>query len=603
MSFNAPDIAHHAPNKHHSSAINTPNTSSRAASVASCGSRDSTLLAPQYNQDSSQDEIQTSNPGDPSDPESSLTKPADWKSTTHELLIMGTLALASLLVALDADILIAALPLLSASLSANTTTAFWAGSAYLLPYAVVQPFLACLSDIFGRRPILLLSLGLFVMGSIPCALADTIATLLAGRVIQGVGGGGIVALAQAVYTDIVPLRQRPKWFGIVLLAWAVGTMIGPVVGGALADMAPDGWRWCFWINLPIGVPAMLASWFLVRLRPAESPLTLSQKLRTVDYGGGVLFMGSVTSALVGVSWGGNQYPWASAPVLAPLVLGLLGLVAFAAHERHVARYPFVQRSVFPDASAVILFILAFLYGLVLFLALYYICFYFSAVRLASATVAGANMIPALALALPASIVCGVLMTRWGRFRWATWSGHALELLGYGLTIMFDEDTPVAIWAVVLSVIGLGSGFSLSSINFGVQTTTRSDRESAAATVMYTFMRSVGMCVGVSVGSTIFQNVAGDALASRGRDAGIAQNAEAFVLRELVFRDPGDEVRVDVVRSFVVGMRAVFIVLTAVKAVALLLSLGVGRRSMDRELDGRYRAAGGKGEKGQQSQHR
>jgi multidrug resistance protein len=509
---------------------------------------------------------------------------------------MLTLACASLLVALDSDILVASLPALATHLNGTTTEAFWAGSAYLLPYAVVQPFLACLSDIFGRRPLLLISLGLFLAGSLPCALADNMATLLTGRVIQGIGGGGIVALAQAIYTDIVPLRQRPKYFGIVLLAWAIGTMIGPVVGGAFTDMSTSGWRWCFWINFPLGGIAFILSFLLIRLQPASSPLTLRQKLLTVDYLGAFLFIASTTSLLIAISWGGNTYAWTSFRTLVPLVAGILGLLFFAAYEAYLAPYPFIPPSLFPTLSSCLLFILALLYGLVLFMAVYYITFYFSAVKLVSATTAGANLIPALALALPSSIVTGLLMTRWGKWRWAVWAGHALEVLGYGLLIRLDEDTPVAQWAVTLCVAGLGSGVSLSSINFGVQANTQTDRESASATVMYTFCRSVGMCVGVSVGSAIFQGIASGSLRGKGLDAGIAGEAEAYVFGTLRFLGEEEELRGQVVGSFVAGLRMVFVVMTVVKAVALGLSLCVKGRGMDRELDGRYRVQDGQREK-------
>jgi MFS family permease len=524
----------------------------------------------------------------------------NYKPSLHHLLIMATVSLASLTVALDSTILISSLPVLAASLDLSTTTAFWAGSAYLLPYAVVQPFLAALSDIFGRRCCMLFSLLAFLVGSIPCAMAHGATALLAGRVVQGIGGGGVVALSQCIFTDIVPLRERPKWFGkTVLLAWAIGTLTGPVVGGLLSDShgvgAPhgygEGWRFMFWINLPISFLALTATWVFVRLQPVDSPMTMRMKLVTVDYVGGLIFIPGLTSLLVALSWGGNQYAWSSWHTIVPLIVGSAALSTFAIWERWGTFCPFMQRSVFPNLSAVLLFTCSFLYGTTLFMALYYVCFYFSAIRLGSPTVAGVDMMAALAFSLPTSIVVGVLMTKLGTFRWAVWCGGVVETAGYGLLLVLDEETCTGTWVGILAVVGIGTGMSLTSLNFGVQTTTTSDRGSGAAAAMYTFLRSTGMCVGVSIGSSVFQNVAAGELNAVGLSERYATDAEAVVFNEMRNMGQGDLLRGEISKAWLDGLRVVWIVMCAVKGLSLLLSLGVKAKTMDRELDGTFKVRG------------
>ena len=531
------------------------------------------------------------------------TSEPPFKPGRTEWAIMFTLSLASLVVALDSTILIAALPELAASLHADTTSTFWAGSGYLLPYAVVQPLLVCLSDVFGRRPLLLLSLVFFLAGSIPCAMAQNMTTFLIGRVIQGIGGGGVVALSQAIFADMLPLRIRPKYFAItVQIAWALGTIVGPVLGGVLAEHGSlshlskysDGWCWIFWLNLPVAMLSIIFTLLLINLDPADCTLSTREKLRTIDYRGMFLFPCALTSILLAISWGGTQHVWSSLATLLPLLLGSGLLAAFIANSVwKKTQYPMLPRSVFSNRSTAILFIVTFLYGTTLFMALYYICFYFSCVQLHGPTQSGADVIAALAFSLPTSVFVGIAITKLGSFRWAIWTGNAIETLGYGLLLLLDEHTGKVKWAGILAVVGIGTGMSLSSCAVGVQSSTTTDRQSANSAVVYTFLRSLGMCVGVAIGSSIFQNVAGNKLLELGLENRYARDAEAFVFTTLRFVKEGDVVRAQVLSAFVHGLRAVWLVTTVVKGCSLAMSLGIREASMDRGLNGKFRVGRGR----------
>jgi len=190
---------------------------------------------------------------------------------------MLTLALISLMVALDATILVSVLPVsgsfrsslkvladidgpqtLAVDLRGSATDAFWAGTSYFLSSAVCQPFIAALSDIFGRKEMLLVSMLFFTLGTVFCApIAKDFTVFFVGRSVQGVGGGGIIAMAQVIFADMVPLRQRPKYFSFVLAAWALGSVLGPLVGGLFVQHAT--WAWCFYINVSVVVACQDAS--------------------------------------------------------------------------------------------------------------------------------------------------------------------------------------------------------------------------------------------------------------------------------------------------------------------------------------------------------
>lgn len=190
------------------------------------------------------------------------------------------------------------------------------------------------------------------IGTILCSVAGNFTVLLTGRSIQGIGGGGIITLTQVIFCDIVPLRQRPKFFAMVLGAWSVGSIVGPVVGGALVENT--SWRWCFHINYPFCGIGFFIAIFLVRLNPVAE-LTLSQKLKRMDWIGACLFISSMTSLLLGISWGGIQHPWSSGATLAPIIAGLFGLVAFFAWQIYRKEHTLLPIAIFRNWSAIAAF--------------------------------------------------------------------------------------------------------------------------------------------------------------------------------------------------------------------------------------------------------
>jgi MFS family permease len=287
--------------------------------------------------------------------------PDIWKPTKNEWLIMISLAFISLMVALDASILVTVLPEIARKLNGSSVEAFWAGTSYLLTSAIFQPVIASISQTFGRQQLLVISLLFFTVGTILCAVSRDFTMMLTGRCIQGVGGGGIITLTQVIFCDIVPLRQRPKYFPLVLGSWSVGSILGPVVGGILTEKA--SWRWCFHINYPFcGIGLIVAVVFVRLNRVAE--LTLSQKLKQTDWIGALIFLGGMTSFLVGLSWGGIQHPWNSAATLAPIILGLCALVVFGRWQRFVRPHSLLPLSIFYNWSAVAAFYCALVNGLI-----------------------------------------------------------------------------------------------------------------------------------------------------------------------------------------------------------------------------------------------
>lgn len=441
-----------------------------------------------------------------------------------------------------------------------------------------MPFLASISDIFGRPILLIFSVVMFTIGSIICATAPDIATLLGGRSVQGIGGGGIIVLSLVIFTDIVPLRQRPKWYGTVQGAWALGNCVGPVLGGVIADGTT--WRWVFYVMFPFCAFGLVSIPFLLTLKPKVE--TLGQKLGRVDWVGSAIFMVSATLFLIAISWGGTRFEWSSAATIAPLIIGAFGLLGTAAWEKYMAKEPFLRHSLFYNVSAISTYICSAIQGLVLFGQLYYIPFYFMSVLEYSPIHTGLALLPVMLTLVPGSIITGVLITRWNGYRWPIWSGWVVTTIGCGLTIMWDENTSIGVWVVTLILLGFGHGSILNAQNFASQAIC-TDGEEAAAAAMYGFLRHFGTALGVGIGGSAFQNIMALKLSwtDLADGGGIAKNAEAFIVQLLEM--PASPAKAEIVNGYVYGFRGVYAVYLGISGTAFVVSLFIRHYDMNKEL--------------------
>ncbi|POS77854.1 major facilitator superfamily transporter [Diaporthe helianthi] len=508
----------------------------------------------------------------------SLRQETEWKPTTHQVMIMVALSVISFMVSLDACIIVTSLSAIVEDLGGTATQSFWVGTAYLLSTAVAMPFLASISDIFGRPILLIFSISMFTVGTVICAVAPDIATLLGGRSVQGIGGGGIIVLSLVIFTDIVPLRQRPKWYGTVQGAWALGNCVGPVLGGAIADNTT--WRWVLYVMFPFCAFGLVSIPSLLTLKPKVE--TMGQKLARVDWVGSAIFMASATLFLVAISWGGTQFEWSGAATIAPLVIGIVGLAGTAAWEKHMAKEPFLRHSLFYNVSAISTYICSAVQGLVLFGQLYYIPFYFMSVLEYSPVHTGLALLPVMLTLVPGSIITGVLITRWNGYRWPIWSGWVVTTIACGLSTMWDADTSIGVWVVTLILLGFGHGAVLNAQNFASQAICN-DGEEAAAAAMYGFLRHFGTALGVGIGGFAFQNIMALKLSWTDLPGGaeIAKNAEAFIVQLLEM--PASPQKTTIVDGYVFGFQGVYRVYLGISAVAFFISLTIKHYDMNKEL--------------------
>ncbi|CAF9940140.1 MAG: hypothetical protein ALECFALPRED_008438 [Alectoria fallacina] len=414
----------------------------------------------------------------------------------------------------------------------------------------------------------MVALVLFLIGAIVAATADGFGSLLVGRSLQGVGGGGLIALTEILVTELVPLRQRGQWFGIISAMWIVGSVIGPIVGGAFAQAV--SWRWIFWINLPfVGLALVLVPLTLVLAFKVSS---LADKLRRVDWIGSVLFIGSTTSFLIPITWGGCVIR--------------VGLMAGSGPtDQYVAQEPLIRLDVFKNRTAAASYFETTLHGMILWCILYYMPLYYEAVKGETPVIAGISLFPATFTVAPAAMVTGIVISRTGRYRWAIWSGWVLTTLGTGILYLLDVNTTTVQWVFLNLVSGLGMGVLFPSMAFSIQAAT-TNKDLAFAVALFSFFHAFGQAIGVAVGGVIFQNQLKKKLLTYPLLASMAgaHSSDASSLVQIIKTMQHGPARTQLIQSYADSLKLVWIVMYALAAVALLSSFLIKGFELDRALE-------------------
>ena len=452
----------------------------------------------------------------------------------------------------------------------------------MLGSTVFQPTFASLSHTFDRKSVILVSIVLFTIGAIVAATAHNVTTLLVGRSIQGVGGGGIISITEVLLTDLIPLRERGKWFGLQSLMWAIGSVTGPIVGGAFTQNVT--WRWIFWINLPfcgiglVGVPIFL------RLRKRSG--LVRERLRIFDWVGAFLLTTSITSFLMPITWGGITFPWSSWHTLVPLILGVFGFLGFLAYESHFALEPLIPLDIFKHRNTLVNYFGNLIQGIILWCLLYYLPLYYEAVKDYNPLIVGIAVFPETFTVTPASVIVGVVVSVTGRYRWAIWSGWFLTVLGMGLLYLLTPTTSIPSWVFINLVPGIGLGLLFSSMSMAIMAAT-TQKDVAFAASMYVFMRSLGQGIGIAVGGVIFQSqlivklLAYPTLAANATQ--LAQDASGLV--QTIKAMPIDlPERNMIVEAYADSLKVVWAVMAGLAALAAVASAWTQGLSLDVSLD-------------------
>ncbi|KAI1814010.1 MFS general substrate transporter [Poronia punctata] len=513
----------------------------------------------------------------------------NFKASKKEILILLTMAALNVILALDATVLPPALPKLAKELNGTAIETFWAGSAYLLANAVFVPFLGAVSDLIGRQAVLLFAVIMFTLGTIISCLAKNFTMLLSGRAIQGVGGGGIYTMSYIVVSDIIPLRQRPKYLSMIIAGWALGTVIGPLTGGVVAEHAI--WQWIFYINYPFCALGLVAVPLAFRSLKLQNQPPLLTALRRIDWVGGFLFIAGVSSFLIGLTWGGVQYEWSDYQTWVPILLGVLATVSSIVYEGFVPAAPFIHLSVWKSTSACLVFALTMVGGFELYTHLYYLPFYMISVKGLSTTLTGVYIMATTLLVVPISAISGRLMTRFGSFLWSIHLGFACLIVSNGVLLLINQHRSLVAHLFLILSISVGHGLLVLSLSIATQAIA-STRDIAYAVSMFTFLRQFGICLGVAIGGTVFENVLLHALERHGfpHDVAVATARDAAAFSGPLADMPAGTEKTAYLDSFVEGFHGIFYLLLALAVVSFLLSFLIKHHDMNTRLESDHRIA-------------
>ncbi|RKK25692.1 hypothetical protein BFJ66_g7612 [Fusarium oxysporum f. sp. cepae] len=413
--------------------------------------------------------------------------------------VMSSLCACVFLAALELTIVSTALPTIAAHFASDSGYT-WIGTSFVLAHTASTPPWGKISDIWGRKPILLVANVIFFAGSLICALVDDLAIFIAGRAIQGLGAAGMQTLVNICISDMFSQRDRGLYYGLTSIIWAVASGIGPVLGGAFTDRL--NWRWCFWINLPITAAVFVLLVFTLKLPSPNTPVWAG--LKAIDWPGSFLIIGGTLMLLLGLYLGGVYEPWNSAKVVSLIVFGVVTGVLFIWNEWKLAEFPVLPVHLFKTCSSSSAYAVTFFHAFVFLGVAYYLPLYFQAVLLASPLRSGVYLLPFI---LPISIsaaLTGVYIQFSGKYLLVSRVGLMIMTLGMGLMISLDINMN---WAKLISfqiLTGIGVGLNFEGPLLSVQAVVP-HKDVAAATTAMGFVRTLATAISVVIGGVLFQN--------------------------------------------------------------------------------------------------
>lgn len=506
--------------------------------------------------------------------------PYNGRSKGKVAVIMLALCMAVFLAALDVTIVTTALPTITEHFgSASGYT--WIGSAFLLANAASIPSWGKVSDIFGRKPMLLLANVIFMIGSLVAALSNSIGMLIAARAVQGLGGGGLVILVNITIGDLFSLRTRGAFYGVIGGVWAIASSIGPIIGGAFTQSV--SWRWCFWINLPLDGLAFFILLFFLDIETPKTPLM--EGLKAIDWVGSLLIVGATLMFLFGLQYGGETYPWDSATVVCLIVFGVLTFALFILYEWKVPKYPVMPLGLFKSRTNIATLFVVFIHGVVFISGSYYLPLYFQAVRGATPILSGVYLLPT-ALALSAgSIGTGIFVRKVGAFLPPIYFGLFMMTLGYGLFVDFDAHSNWGKLAMYQIIAGVGIGPLFQAPIIALQAHIN-PRDIGTATATLGFIRQLATSTSVVIGQVVFQNSmsakTGQLATSLGPElAARLSGSEAGANTQVINSLPAEQK--DVVRvAFANSLQPMWIMYVAFSFIGLLAGFMIQKKVLSRQ---------------------
>ncbi|HVM55253.1 MAG TPA: MDR family MFS transporter [Acidimicrobiales bacterium] len=467
--------------------------------------------------------------------------------TRRELsVVIGAIAMTLFLSALDQTIVSTALPTMVGELGGLDQYA-WVVTSYMLTSTIGMPLFGKISDLIGRKVVLQSAVVIFLAGSVLAGAAQDMPQLIATRGLQGIGGGGIMAMSFVVMGDLVSPRERGKYVGYFTGVFAVSSVVGPLVGGFLVDSL--SWRWIFYVNVPLGGIALALTQKYLRM-------DFARQQRRIDWLGAALMVGAVTSALLVSSWGGQEHEWLSPTIIGLAVAAMVLGGLFIVQERR-APEPLLPLRLFGDAVIRISTALSFVLGVVMMGSMTFLPLFLQVVIGATPTTSGLLLLPMMGGVLVGSMLAGRLTTRWGRYRIFPIVGTGIAITGVITLSRLDVDSSRIHSSLGMVLLGFGIGMTMPTLTLAVQNASPM-ADMGAATSAVNFFRTLGGSIGVAVFGAV--------MASRVSDIPSRLLNSPAAIRAL----PEGQ-RTPIIDALADGVQAVFVVAIPVIVIAFALA--------------------------------
>ncbi|ESZ96227.1 hypothetical protein SBOR_3385 [Sclerotinia borealis F-4128] len=512
--------------------------------------------------------------GDTSD-----TNPAvpDDPSTLYIWILMTGPFLSAFVASVDSSMI--------ATLSSPITSSFgslshlpWLASAYFIANAAIQPLSGKLTDIYGRRSGLVLANIVFSLGNYMCASAESEWVLIAGRVVAGLGGGGVMAVATFLLSDLVPLRERGMWQGIGNMILGVGSGIGGVLGGWINDSL--GWKAAFLLQIPITLLATIWAWFTIRI-PTVDDGEGKSKLKRIDYLGSISLFTTLVTLLLGMSAGGNTVSWTDPIVLISLLLSLISFIIFIITELRYAKEPIIPLPLLCDPSVAGGCLTNAFSSASRFAMIFYLPLFLEAQGY-SATKIGLRLVPGAIGTAIASMIAGIIVKSTGRFYKLGIASQLIYILGMAFICTFTLQTsawPPFVW---FGAINIGYGITLTTTILALLSSVKAKDQAVITSALFAF-RSTGTVLGISVAGLTFQNVLGRLLWEKlGGIDNATERIQQIIDDFKVVNGLEEGLKELALQAYMGAVRAVFFLLLGLGMLALVATLLV----RDRELSHR-----------------
>ncbi|MCJ1312245.1 hypothetical protein MMC25_005919 [Agyrium rufum] len=456
-----------------------------------------------------------------------------YPPTSKVLIIVTGLYLTTFLVALDRLIIGVAVPQITDEFNSLGDVG-WYGSAYLLTTCAFGLFMGRVYTFYDPKWIYLSSLVVFEIGSLICGAAPNSTALIIGRAVAGLGNAGLFQGGIIIIVHIIPLHKRPQYTGFVGMIFGVASAVGPLLGGAFTD--GPGWRWCFYINLPLGAIVLIIHIFFLHI-PKENlqrqPITFKEKVNRLDPIGTIFFLPSIVCLLLALQWGGLTYQWSSARIIALLVLFALFFVIFVVVQNWKGENATVPGRIFFNRSVLAGAWFSFFSGGAMVTMLYFLPMWFQAVKGTSAVKSGIMILPTILGMTMTAVVAGILTKRIGYYSQWMIASSVLMPIGAGLISTFTPTIPHSAWIGYQALFGLGLGLGQQQAMVAAQTVLSRKDVSTGASMMG-LCQQLGGAVFLSVGNNLFDAKLASGFASiPGLDIGAVSSSGATDLRKMV----------------------------------------------------------------------